>query len=469
MPEIIKRTKALSVSPLKASSTVGATLAFLGFNRSIPMMHGSQGCTAFGKIYFVRHFREPIPLQTTAIDHINAVMGSQALVVEGLRTLCAKHQPDLIGLPTTGLVETQGADLRSALRAFRDAHPEYAAIPVIPVATPDFSGAMESGYAAAVKAIIATLVPLATEAGTQPGRRRRQINVLAGSQLTPGDLEHLKELIELFGLRPLVVPDLSDSLDGHLPEADYSPLTIGGTLVEELKTLGDARATLVIGDSMNAAADLLQLRTGVPDYRFTHLMGIAAVDQLILTLAELAAAPVPPRIERQRQQLQDAMLDSHFMLGMARFAIAAEPDFLVGLTQMLAGVGSETVAAVSPINAPVLQRAQCAQVTIGDLEDLELAARANRADLIITNSHGVHTAERLGLPLLRAGFPQYDRLGGYTRTWIGYSGTRATLFELGNLILSLEKGEIHPYRSRLRSWPDADATAHAPPSVKHAA
>ncbi|ADC61849.1 nitrogenase iron-molybdenum cofactor biosynthesis protein NifN [Allochromatium vinosum] len=466
MPEIVKRSKALCVSPLKASSTVGAALAFLGFDRTIPMMHGSQGCTAFGKIFFVRHFREPIPLQTTAIDHVSAVMGSQELVVEGLRTLCEKHRPDLIGLPTTGLVETQGADIRMAVNAFREAHPEFAAIPVVPVSTPDFSGAMESGYAAAVKAIIEELVPSADEAGTQPGRRRRQINVLAGSHLTPGDLEHLKELIESFGLRPLVLPDLSDSLDGHLPERDYNPLTIGGTLVEELKTLGEALATLVIGDSMHAAADALQAKTGVPDHRFTHLMGIEAVDRLILTLSELAAAPVPPRIERQRQQLQDAMLDCHFMLGMARLAIAAEPDLLVGLTQMLAGVGGETVAAVSPINAPVLQQAQCTQVKIGDLEDLELAVRANRAEVVITNSHGVHTAERLGLPLLRAGFPQYDRVGGYTRTWIGYSGTRATIFDLANLILSLEKGEIHPYRSKLKSWPDE--APHQPP-IKHAA
>ncbi|WP_408606010.1 nitrogenase component 1 [Imhoffiella purpurea] len=55
-----------------------------------------------------------------------------------------------------------------------------------------------------------------------------------------------------------------------------------------------------------------------------------------------------------------------------------------------------------------------------------MAAREHKAEVLITNSHGVHTAERLGIPLLRAGFPQYDRLGGYTRTWIGYQGTRAT-------------------------------------------
>jgi nitrogenase molybdenum-iron protein NifN len=453
MPEIIKRTKALSVSPLKASSTVGAALAFLGFNRTIPMLHGSQGCTAFGKIFFVRHFREPIPLQTTAIDQVSAIMGSEAQVVEGLKTLCEKSAPDLIGVPTTGLVETQGADIEMAVRTFRRTWPQFVGTEVVPVSTPDFTGCMESGYAEATRAIIETLVPTRAEAGTCPGRRPRQINVLAGSHLTPGDIEHLKELIEMFGLTPLVLPDLSDSLDGHLPETDYSPLTIGGTRVADLATLGDAAATLVIGGSMSAAADTLATRTGVPDHRFAHLMGLDAVDALVLALSKIAGVGVPDKIERQRAQLQDAMLDCHFMVGMSRFAIAAEPDLLVGFSRMLAGVGAEVVAAVAPANAPALQDVVADQVKIGDLEDLETAARAGDAEILIANSHAVHSASRLGIPLLRAGFPQYDRVGGYRRTWIGYRGTRDALFDLGNLLLGEERGEIHPYRSSLKQGP----------------
>lgn len=449
MPEIIKRNKALSVSPLKASSTIGAALAFLGVRRSIPMLHGSQGCTAFGKVFFVRHFREPIPLQTTAMDQVSAVMGANDNVVEGLRALCEKSGPDLIGVPTTGLAETQGADIRMAVRDFRAKYPQFDATPVVAVSTPDFTGCLESGFAAATKALIEELVPAAAQAGTKPGRRPRQVNVLVGSALTPGDLERLKDLIEAFGLRPLVLPDLSDSLDGHLTGEDSSPLTIGGTQVGELATLGDAAATLVIGDSMAGPADALAARTGVPDHRFPHLMGLDAVDALVATLAAIAGRPVPERLERQRAQLQDAMLDCHFSLGMARFAIAADADLLAGFSQLLAGLGAETVAAVAPANAPALRQVAARQVKIGDLEDLEALARLGGAEVLIGNSHAAHTAERLGIPLLRAGFPQYDLIGGYQRTWIGYQGTRATLFDLANILLRLEKGEIHPYRSRL--------------------
>nr|WP_313778861.1 nitrogenase iron-molybdenum cofactor biosynthesis protein NifN [Thiorhodovibrio frisius] len=456
---IVKRNKALSVGPLKASATVGATLAFLGFNRSLPMLHGSQGCTAFGKIFFIQHFREPIPLQTTALDQVSAIMGSDENLVEGLRTICDKHQPALIGVPTTGLVEAQGADPKRALKDFRARYPQYEQVAIVPVHSPDFAGCLESGYAQAITSIIEDLVPDAAVAGTRPGRRQRQVNVLVSAAMTPGDIEYLKDLLERFQLRPVVVPDLSDALDGHLADTDYSALTIGGTLIEELATLGDAAATLVIGRSMDAAADLLKDRTGVPDVRFPHLMGLDAMDALVLALADISAEPVPERIERQRSQLQDAMLDAHFSLGQGRFAIAGDGDLLLAFSELLAEMGAETVAAVAPTNAPSLRAVKTAEVKIGDLEDLEQLASARQAEVLICNSHGAASAERLGIPLLRAGFPQYDLIGGYQRCWIGYTGARQTLFDLANIMLSLEKGEIHPYRSRLKQWPTGENLA----------
>lgn len=448
MAEIIKRKKALSVSPLKASQTIGAALAFLGFCRAIPMLHGSQGCTAFGKVFFVRHFREPIPLQTTAMDQVSTVMGSEQSVVEGLKTICEKNAPSLLGVPTTGLAETQGSDVAMAIGDFRRQYPQFDKIPVVGVSAPDFTGCLETGFARAVEAIIDTLVPSADVAGTLPGRRRRQVNVLVNASLTPGDLEELKEIIESFGLRPVLIPDLSDSLDGHLGEDEFSPLTTGGAEVSELATLGDALATLVVGRSLQRAAERLAARTHVPDYRFDHLMGLDAVDELIAALHEISGEPVPERLQRQRAQLQDAMLDCHFMLGMGRFALAGDPDLVHAFSELLDGMGAESAAVVAPVNAPVLRDVKAEAAKIGDLEDLEKLARENQAEVLICNSHGVESAERLGIPLLRAGFPQYDTLGGYQKTWVGYRGSRQTLFDLANIMLTLEKGEIHPYRSR---------------------
>jgi nitrogenase molybdenum-iron protein NifN len=443
MVTVLKRNKALTVNPLKTSQPLGATLAFLGINKAMPLMHGSQGCTAFAKVMFVRHFREPIPLQTTAMDQISTVMGADDSVVEALATIFTKNKPQVIGLMTTGLSETQGSDILRAVKMFRTAHPEFADRQVVAVNTPDYSGGLESGFALAVKAMVETLVPESRRAGL----RRRQVNVLAGAHLTPGDIESLKELIEAFELRPVVLPDLADSLDGHLTANDFTPHTVGGTPLSDIELMGESAATLVIGAALDPAADALKERTGVPDYRFDHLLGLDAVDRFVHVLSRIAERPVPERINRQRAQLQDALVDGHFMLGLRRVAVAAEPDQLLALTELLQGLGAEVVAAVAPSRGPALDRLALAEVKIGDLEDLEQRACAAHAELLLGNSHLGPAAERLGLPLQRLGFPLYDMVGGYQRAAIGYRGTRQLVFDLANLMLEHGHHEIEPYRS----------------------
>ncbi|EWC39824.1 nitrogenase iron-molybdenum cofactor biosynthesis protein NifN [Stutzerimonas stutzeri] len=452
MAEIINRNKALAVSPLKASQTMGAALAFLGMARSMPLLHGSQGCTAFAKVFFVRHFREPVPLQTTAMDQVSSVMGADDNVVEALRVICDKQHPALIGLLSTALAETQGCDLHSALHQFRREYPEYGDVVVVPVNSPDFSGCFESGFAAALKAMIETLVP---ERRDQVGQRPRQVNVLCSASLTPGDLEFIAESIESFGLRPLLIPDLSGSLDGHLDAAAFNPLTTGGLTRDELASAGQSVATLVVGQSLAAAADALTARSGVPDRRFGLLLGLEAVDVWLMALSEISGNPVPERWQRQRRQLQDAMLDTHFMLGDARLGIAADPDLLLGFDGLARGMGAQLVAAVVPARAAALTDAPLARIQVGDLEDLQQAARDGGAQLLLGNSHALASAQRLGIPLLRVGFPQYDLLGGFQRCWSGYRASAQALFDLANLLTEHHQG-IAPYRSVYAHKPASD-------------
>lgn len=443
MAEVRKRKKPLSVNPLKASQTIGASIAFLGIHRAIPMMHGSQGCTAFGKVFFVRHYREPIPLQTTAMDQSSSVLGADENVVLGLKAICEKSKPDLIGLPTTGLAETQGCDIQRNVKEFRQQFPEFNSVRVVPVNTPDFAGSFERGYAAAVTAMIEELVP--TKKHTGPATRK--VNLLVSSALTVGDVEWLKETVEAFELEPIVLPDLSESLDGHLTDRDFSPLSVGGTSVEAFDELCQSQATIVIGPSLDKAADLLKERTGVRDFRFDHLLGLEATDRFLATLSNWSSRPVPQRFTRYRSQLQDAMLDTHFMLGQARVAVAGDPDLLLAFSDLLRSMGACTVAAVAPSNAPVLTRVPTDVVQIGDLEDLEKMAASKSAELVIGNSHAAASAQRLGVPLLRAGFPQYDLLGGYQRCWVGYRGTRQTLFDLANTLNAAREHSIASYKS----------------------
>lgn len=455
MAEVIRRKKALSVSPLKTSQTVGASLAFLGISRAMPLMHGSQGCTAFAKVFFVRHFREPVPLQTTAMDQVSSVMGADDNIVEALRAICEKNSPSLVGLATTGLAETQGADINRAVHEFRSKYPEFDGTAVVAVNTPDFKGSFESGFALAVEGIIRTLVPELPSEQQRVGLRQRQVNVLCGANLTPGDLEFVTESIESFGLRPLMIPDLSQSLDGHLDDGDFSPLTTGGVSVDDIATACESIATLAVGESLHRAAEILGKRSGVPHYCFGHLQGLDAVDDWFVALAEVSGNPVPEKWQRQRRQLQDAMLDTHFMLGQSRVAIAADPDMLAGFDRLLRGMGASTVAAVVPAKGAALAALEMDTIQEGDLEDLENQARENDAQLLLGNSHAVESAHRLGIPLLRIGFPQYDLVGGFQRCWFGYRGTAQALFDLANLAMSHHR-ETAPYLSIYSQKHDGD-------------
>ncbi|MDA8146461.1 MAG: nitrogenase iron-molybdenum cofactor biosynthesis protein NifN, partial [Thermaerobacter sp.] len=208
MARVEYHRQALSVDPLKTSPALGGALAFLGLDRCIPLLHGSVGCANFAKVLLTRHFREPIPLASTALTDLGACMGGGETALEALRRVAAKG-PAVIGLLSTALTETKGDDLAATVREFRAAFPEPAAPPVIAAATPDFAGSLQEGYAAAVEAIL--------REAARPGERRSGlVNVLAGPALTPADVDAVRAMVEAFGLTPLVVPDLSRSLDGHL-------------------------------------------------------------------------------------------------------------------------------------------------------------------------------------------------------------------------------------------------------------
>jgi nitrogenase molybdenum-iron protein NifN len=134
--------------------------------------------------------------------------------------------------------------------------------------------------------------------------------------------------------------------------------------------------------------------------------------------------------------LADAMLDTHFHIGGRRLAIGAEPDLLFDLSGALHEVGAVVTVAVTTTHSPVLERVQADDVLIGDLEDLENAARARDCNLLITHSHGRQAADRLNIPFYRAGFPMFDRLGAGHQLSVGYRGTRDLIFDISNLIVA---------------------------------
>lgn len=433
MARVEKSAKACTVNPLKMSQPIGGALAFMGLAGAMPLLHGSQGCTSFGLVLFVRHFREAIPLQTTAMSEVATVLGGYDNVEQAVVNIAKRTKPAIIGICSTGVTEIKGDDLAGFVRQIRQRHPELAHIAIVPCSTPDFAGAFQDGWARAVEAMIDQLIePVAQEA--TPMRDPRRVNVLPGCHLTPGDIDELRDLFEAFGLSPVFVPDLSGSLDGHIPQ-DFTPTTLGGTSLAEIRALGMAGHTIVIGEQMRGAAEALSARTGVPYRLFERLTGLAACDELIQHLSAISGQSVPRKYRRQRGQLIDAMLDGHFHIGGRRVAIAAEPDLLFTLASFLRDMGAEIVSAVTSTASVLNAQVPAEVVTIGDLEDMETQAAARDAQIILTHSHGRQAAARLGLPHFRIGLPMFDALGAGHLVSVGYKGTRDLIFAIGNMLM----------------------------------
>ncbi|WP_157271474.1 nitrogenase iron-molybdenum cofactor biosynthesis protein NifN [Azohydromonas aeria] len=440
MATVIESRKAAAVNPLKMSQPLGASYAFMGLDACMPVMHGSQGCTSFGLVLLVRHFKEAIPLQTTAMNEATTIMGGYDNLEKALLNIRSRARPRLIAICSTGLTETKGDDVEAFIRLAQDKHPELADTAVVYVSTPDYVGAFQDGWAAAVTALVAKL-PRESEPRV-PGK----LAVLPGAHLSPGDIEELREVIESFGLQPVFAPDVSGSLDGHIPE-QWLGHTQGGTTLDELRALGGAEHAIALGEQMRPAAETLHSRCGVPFTLFDRLTGLTASDALVKFLSQLSGRSVPAKLRRQRSQLVDAMLDGHFHFGNVKVALGAEPDLLWAAGSFLAELGAELSVAVTTTKSPLLERLPTAEVLIGDLEDLERSAQAAGCDLLMTHSHGRQAAARLNRPLFRLGIPMFDRIGNSHVCHVGYRGSRNFVYEVGNLLMD----QIH--HARPDDWP----------------
>ncbi|WP_026783507.1 nitrogenase iron-molybdenum cofactor biosynthesis protein NifN [Pleomorphomonas koreensis] len=432
----VNEVRSLSTNPLKSSQPLGAAYAFLGIEGAMPLLHGSQGCTAFALVLFVRHFKETIPIQTTAMNEVSTVLGGADHLEEAILNIRTRANPQLIGICTTALVETRGEDFAADVASIINRRAETLGdCRVVLAETPDFRGSIEEGWSAAVTSMI--------EALSQPSTRRdpERIVILAPSHFTVGDIETLRQTVEAFGLVPVILPDISSSLDGTIPDR-WIPSTYGGTSVADIESLGAACHCIAIGEHMRRPAKALSRKTGLAYTLLPTLTGLAAADRLITLLARLSGRPVPASIRRRRSQLQDAMLDGHFHFGGRRIAIAAEPDLLYQMASFFAEMGAEVpVAIASTPDSPILE-AVPAEVTVGDLGDLE--ERAMGADLLVSHAHGRQASERLGIPLFRVGFPIFDRLGAQHRRSALYEGTRDLIFEVANTLIATDHHPVPP-------------------------
>ncbi|GAB4406188.1 MAG: nitrogenase iron-molybdenum cofactor biosynthesis protein NifE [Thermodesulfovibrionales bacterium] len=426
------RPSPLAINPLKHSQSIGAAIAFQGIDRALPIIHGAQGCSFLAKVLLTKHFREPVALASTKLFTEDVVMGSERNLIKVVKEAIERNKPDVVGILTSGLTEVKGDDVQITVRSMQSGpvtscHAELGSASletlkqvqgdccIVYIPTPDYEGGLETGYAKAVEAVIKSIVH-SPQSAVNKKTIGCFINVLVGSHLTPADFTELREIIESFGLKPIILPDLS-ALDGS--RLGFSALAIGGTTIEEIKAMGSSDFTIAIGASMETAAMILKERFGIEYRVFESISGLKDTDMFMETLSMLSGKPIAKKYERQKRTLIDGMRDAHFYYGNKKICVALEPDLTVQTVHWLDEMG--------------------AVVEIVDVNSNDLFSIRGNFDLLISNSHAEDTARRLGVPLYQMGFPVYKVLGNNHKVTIGYRGTLSLINEVANKLLEVHQ------------------------------
>lgn len=415
-------SKPLQINPIKLSQPMGATLAFLGIKNCMPLMHGAQGCASFTKVFFTRHFSDPIAIQTTAVNDITAVLdGGDYAVSESIKNITKKVKLDLVGLFTTGMTETKGDDIKGASFLVKDEQK------IVYVNTPDFEGGLESGFSKVITALIEQIIKPCDEIDSNKAL------IIPNVNLKPIDVEKIKDTLELFGFEALALPDLSESLDGHLG-LKQGALSSGGISITEVENLANSSLVITIGESVKINGEKLREKNEkITHLHFDSLGGLIANDEFYKKILEYKNIQTPPpSIVKWRKRLQDALLDTHFAIGSMKFLIAGEPDELLSISQTINEAGAKIVSAISTTKSKALEKVEAENVIIGDLDDAEKFL--NEVDVIITNFHGHRIAKINHKAFMLRGFPNYEEVGNQLKYDVLYEGNSYMLFELANII-----------------------------------
>lgn len=420
----------------RVCAPLGAVLAFRGIRGCVPLIHGSQGCATYIRRYLISHFREPMDVASTSFSESSTVFGGKSNLTEALANIAGQYAPEVVGVCTTCLAETIGEDTVGMLRTIAR---DPAAPRTLFVATPSFKGCQHRGFHDAVAAILAQTA--------QGGERMRQINLLAGP-VSPADLRHLREVVDLLGIPTILFPDYSDTLDGP-SLAQYAPIPAGGVGLDELARAGRSACTIQLGAVLDPGpGQVLSERHGVPLVRLGLPIGVSATDAVFTALAEAAGAPLPESLVAERGRLVDAYVDGHKYVAGARVVVVGDPDLAVALAGLCVEVGLKPVlvasgAATGRMTAALEAVGAAAAEVLEDADHNEIDARivALKPDLILGPSKCYPAARKHGIPLVRVGFPVHDRIGAGRILHLGYRGTQRLFDEIVNTLLEHRQDE----------------------------
>lgn len=443
-PPPVTRNYASSCNACRQCTPLGACLAFKGVEGAVPFLHGSQGCATYIRRYLISHFREPMDIASSSFSEEAAIFGGERNFLQGVENVMHQYRPRVIGIATTCLSETIGDDVPGFLRLLHKKVKGQKDVPrFVHVSTPSYTGSHIDGFHETVRALVASApgnVALNDRVGVFPG------------MVSPEDLRFLRDVFAEFGLRPVLLPDYSDTLDGPAWES-YHEMAPGGTPLAEIDLLPGAMAavdfTHCVPAKQLAGAHLHQAH-GVFASRMAPPIGITATDVWMKWMSDLSGKDIPDRYTRERGRLVDALVDGHKYLSGVRVAVYGEADFALSLASLCSEFGMKVellaaggaTAEFRAAAQDILPARDFPRILNGaDFRDIEQAVEADPPDLLLGHSKGYAMARRLALPLVRAGFPIHDRFGGQRMLHLGYAGTQRLLDTLINTLLDHRQTE----------------------------
>ena len=266
--------------------------------------------------------------------------------------------------------------------------------------------------------MIDALVEPASVKDEQPGQR-------AGRKPPdPGDIEEIRDLIEGFGLTP-VIAARSVRLAGRRHARRFQATTMGGMTRPRCRAMGAAVLTLVIGEQMRKPAEALESKTGVPFKLFDRLVGLEAVDDLHQDPGGASAA--------SRCRHASAASASIWSMGCwtAISTSAASGSrwrwsrtCSTPTARCCRKWAARSQRAVAPTQSAILEKIRAWSLLVGDHEDFETLSRG--ADLVVSNSHARMAVSRSGDPVGPGAVSRRSTAFGRGIGWsLGYRGTTA--------------------------------------------
>jgi nitrogenase molybdenum-iron protein NifN len=423
---------------------LGAALVFKGIANTVPLLHGSQGCSTYIRRYMISHFKEPLDVACSNFGEETAIFGGGANLKLAIDNIRHQYDPDLIGVATTCLSETIGDDVPMFIKAYQEGCKDETLPALVHVSTPSYQGTHMQGFHGAVRALVFALA----RSESVPKGAKPSVNLFPG-MVSPADIRQLKSILDSFDLAGTLVPDYSDTLNGPL-WTEYQRIPKGGTSVQALRSTGSAAASiecgLVLSVAKETAGTFLKERFGVPLHRLGLPIGIRQSDSFFEALSRISGRPVPSKFTHQRGRLLDALVDGHKHLNGVRAAIFGEEDLVAGLAAFCAEVG--IIPALCATGGGNGHFEQIVQEVVPDqfhgqmriMEDvdfvtIEKALKEMEVDLLIGHSKGYSMSRRLKRPLIRVGFPVHDRVNGSRLLHLGYRGAQQLFDRITNTLI----------------------------------